>query len=205
MACDAAIFAAVREARSNRATGPADTRTRPLQTGMQAVIQVLNGLTEADIIRSYALGGATGAGLHGEPLATRDVDVFVFLDQQESVLIDLSPLINYCASKGYGEFDGEALLIDGLPVQFIVASSGLETEAVKQADILSDGNFDLRVILPEYLAALALKTGRPKDRARVVYLTALPQFNRDRFHQILECYGLKAQWLSWAQGLDLEP
>ena len=32
------------------------------------------------VIQKYAIGGATAAGFHGEPLATRDIDVFCYLD-----------------------------------------------------------------------------------------------------------------------------
>ncbi len=35
----------------------------------------------------------------------------------------------------------------------------------------------MRVMRPEHLAAIALTVGRPKDRARVVYLAELPQFD----------------------------
>ena len=32
-------------------------------------------------MRQYAIGGATAAGFHGEPLATRDVDVYELHDR----------------------------------------------------------------------------------------------------------------------------
>ncbi|MCF7675606.1 MAG: hypothetical protein K9M97_09695 [Akkermansiaceae bacterium] len=44
---------------------------------MQAVCDVLEQLVSQGTLRHYAIGGATAAGFHGEPLATRDVDVFV--------------------------------------------------------------------------------------------------------------------------------
>jgi hypothetical protein len=46
---------------------------------MQAVCDVLERLVEEAELRNYAIGGASGAGFHGEPLATLDIDVFVFL------------------------------------------------------------------------------------------------------------------------------
>jgi len=46
---------------------------------MQRVCDVLEELTAEGILGNYAIGGATAAGFHGEPLATMDVDVFVFL------------------------------------------------------------------------------------------------------------------------------
>ena len=47
---------------------------------MQAVCDVLEQLVREDTLRHYAIGGATAAGFHGEPLATRDIDVFVFAE-----------------------------------------------------------------------------------------------------------------------------
>lgn len=42
---------------------------------MQRVCDVLEELTAEGILGNYAIGGATAAGFHGEPLATMDVDV----------------------------------------------------------------------------------------------------------------------------------
>ncbi len=47
---------------------------------MQEVCDVLEQLVQIGAIKNYALGGATAAGFYGEPLATRDIDVFVFLN-----------------------------------------------------------------------------------------------------------------------------
>lgn len=47
---------------------------------MQAVCDVLEQLAREGTLKRYAIGGATAAGFHGEPLATRDIDVFVFPD-----------------------------------------------------------------------------------------------------------------------------
>ncbi len=47
---------------------------------MQRVCDVLEELLACGVIQKYAIGGATAAGFHGEPLATRDIDVFCYLD-----------------------------------------------------------------------------------------------------------------------------
>lgn len=47
---------------------------------MQAVCDVLEQLIAEGALKHYAIGGATAAGFHGEPLATRDIDVFVFVE-----------------------------------------------------------------------------------------------------------------------------
>ena len=171
---------------------------------MQVVCDILEQLLREGIVSRYAVGGATAAGFHGEPLATRDVDVFVFLDPPEgSMLVNLDPVFRRLAELGFNEFDEEGLLIHGFPVQFLSAAPGLETEAVEQAIILEWEDHRLRVMRPEHLAVIALSVGRPKDRARLVYLVELPDFNAEPFRQILNRYQLLDRWQQWASGLGL--
>ena len=62
----------------------------------------------------------------------------------------------------------------------------------------------LRIMRPEHLAVIALTVGRPKDRARLVYLVELPDFNTESFRQILTRYQLFDRWQQWASGLGLK-
>lgn len=172
---------------------------------MQAVCDTLEQLLSEGVLTQYAIGGATAAGFHGEPLATRDVDVFVFLDPLPgSLLVTLDPLFNRLKKLGFYEFEEEGLLIHGLPVQFLSASPGLESDAVSAAMIIEWEGHRMRVMRPEHLAAIALTVGRPKDRARLVYLAELPDFDVPFFDQILAHYNLTAQWDQWASALGLD-
>ena len=66
---------------------------------MQAVCDVLEQLVHDGALKQYAIGVATAAGFHGEPLATRDIDVFVFIDPtQGSLLVSLEPLFSILAA-----------------------------------------------------------------------------------------------------------
>ena len=173
---------------------------------MQAVCDVLELLFKEGALKHYAIGGATAAGFHGEPLATRDVDVFVFVDPpQGSLLVSLEPLFSRLSQLGFNEFEEEGLLIHGLPVQFLSATPGLETEAVEQAIVAEWDHHRIRVMRPEHLAAIALTVGRPKDRARLVYLVELPVFDRNRFAAILGQHGLHDRWQQWSTALGLDP
>ncbi|MCW1922326.1 hypothetical protein OKA05_07155 [Luteolibacter arcticus] len=173
---------------------------------MQAVCDVLEELLKSGVVASYAIGGATAAGFHGEPLATRDIDVFVFLNPQPgSILLSLDPVFRELGRMGFDEFDEEGILIHGFPVQFLAAAPGLESEAITEAGLFEWDGHRARVMSAEHLAAIALTVGRPKDRARVVYLVSLPAFDRNRFGGILERHNLLARWQSWAEALGLSP
>ena len=171
---------------------------------METVCDILEQLVREGILKRYAIGGATAAGFHGEPLATRDIDVFVFLDAPSgSLLVEVEPLYRRLRELRFTSFDEEALLIHDLPVQFIVASPGLESEAVEHAATLEWQDHRMRVMTPEYLAAIALHVGRPKDRARLVFLADLPAFNRSRLEEILARHDLSERWRQWSAALGL--
>ncbi len=71
---------------------------------MQAVCDILEQLLSDGTLRQYAIGGATAAGFHGEPLATRDIDVFVYLDPPpDSLLVTLESLFARLAEMGFTE------------------------------------------------------------------------------------------------------
>lgn len=172
---------------------------------MQAVCDVLEQLLSEGILKRYAIGGATAAGFHGEPLATRDIDVFVFVDSPEGSLpITLEPLFSRLAEMGFDEFEEEGLLIHGFPVQFLSAAPGLEIESVDAALLAEWDGHRMRVMRPEHLAAIALTVGRPKDRARLVYLVELPRFDSTLFRDILTRHGLRNRWDEWANALGLQ-
>ena len=104
---------------------------------------------------------------------------------------------------GFTKFEEEGLLIHGFPVQFLNAAPGLETEAVEKALVAEWDQHRIRVMRPEHLAAIALTVGRPKDRARLVYLVSLPDFDHALFAEILGRYHLAKRWQDWGTALGL--
>lgn len=165
---------------------------------MEKTLIVLNDLVNRGLIRGYAIGGAMGATFYLEPLLTFDLDVFVELPTSQSGLLTLSPLYEHLRSRAYRE-EGECVNIEGTPVQFLPAYNALVEEAVKEARRTKFEATSTRVLTPEYLVAIAVQTGRAKDRDRVRLFREQTKLDMVRLRSILERHGLTARWNEWTQ------
>ncbi len=137
---------------------------------MKRTLQVLNELEHAGVIERYAIGGAMGATFYVEPLLTFDLDVFVILPQSAAGLLSLAPLYEALRARGYTE-EGECVLIEGIPVQFLPAYNALLDEALREARTTSYEEALTRVVRAEHLIAICLQTGRDKDRETSAHLS----------------------------------
>ena len=97
---------------------------------IQAVIALLNRMEADGVVRRYAIGGAVGATFYVEPVATLDVGVFVvFQSQPGALLVSLQPLYEYLGERG-GTIDGESVVMEGWPVQFLRPPTPLVEEVL---------------------------------------------------------------------------
>lgn len=154
---------------------------------MDKTLLVLEEMTRLGIIRAYAIGGGIAATYYIEPVLTYDLDVF-FIPVREG-LDELAPLYEFARGRGYVE-QAEALVIEGFPVQFIPAYNDLIREAVADAATLKYRDVQAKVIKAEYLVAIALQTGRAKDRERVIRLLDGGAIDRTVLARILEKHAL---------------
>lgn len=154
---------------------------------MDKALKVINEIALQGIIKTYAIGGGIAATYYIEPLLTYDLDIF-FIPIKEGLDL-LSPIYDYCSERGFGTKD-EAILIEGFPVQFIPAYNDLVHEAVENASTLKYRDVEARVVTAEYLAAIALQTGRAKDRERVIRLLDEADIDRTVLSRILDSFGL---------------
>jgi hypothetical protein len=149
---------------------------------MERTLQVLNGLERDGILNHYAIGGAMGATFYVEPLLTFDLDIFVVLPQTAGGVLTLTPLYEALRAQGYLE-EGKCVNIEGVPVQFLPAYNPLlETTPT-------------RVLRAEHLLAIALQTGRDKDRerARLLRQQASLDLDIDYLTRLLARHGLEAK------------
>ena len=147
----------------------------------------------AGVIQRYAIGGAVGATFYIEPSATQDVDVFVLFSQPASLLVSLAPIYSFFTRRGAVVRD-EHLIIADWPVQFLPATTPLVDDALAHAVHMNVEGQPVAVLSQEHLAAIALDTGRLKDKIRLAQFLASPTFDRGRFDALTERFALTDRW-----------
>lgn len=160
---------------------------------VKATLEVINQMQADGVIGEYAIGGAVGAMLYLEPAATFDVDVFVALPSSKGRLLSLAPIYEYLKARGCVEKQ-EHIVIDGWPVQFISPKDELEREAVAQAVTTELDGIRTRIMPAEHLVAIALRTGRSKDHARILQFLEQKVVDREKLEAIIEKHELRSKW-----------
>lgn len=157
---------------------------------MKKTIEVINKLKKEKLIKNYAIGGAIGVLRWVEPFFTRDLDIFIVPFQEpKGKVIDLSLIYNFLKKRGYDEWLGQWIIIEGIPVEFIPAGN-LAEESVANAQEIEFEGVKTKVIIPEYLIALLLKAGREKDTIKIKMLLEQAKIDRKKLNEILVRYGL---------------
>jgi hypothetical protein len=170
------------------------------------VIAIVNEMEKDGVVRRYAIGGAVGATFYLEPVATLDVDVFVTFDVEPGrLIVTPKPIIDYLAARGC-TMKGEYVIIGDWPVQFLPPISGLVEEALAQATEVDVEGVPARVFTAEHLAAIALETGRAKDKARLLQFIEEGAMDSARFEEIIRRNDLVDAWAKFErQFLSNEP
>jgi len=151
------------------------------------------------VIEQYAIGGAVGAIFYIEPINTNDLDVFFHLKHSGTGLDILAPLYDYLSGLGY-RAQGEAIDIEGWPVQFLPIFNPLLEEAVAQAKEVRFQRTTTRVMQAEHLVAIMLQTGRLKDHARIAQFMEHGVVDQGRLIEILRRHGLTRKWKTLNRG-----
>jgi hypothetical protein len=160
---------------------------------MEKTLAILNQLEQEGIIGHYAIGGAVAATRYIEPIQTYDLDIFVMLPVSPSGLISLTTVYERLERLGYSA-QGESVVIEDWPVQFLPVFNPLTDEALAQALEVKFGATPTRVLSAEYLAAIMLDTGRPKDYTRLVQFFESGVLDRTILERIIDRHGLMEKW-----------
>jgi len=159
---------------------------------MEQALEIIKEMLDRSIIKDCAIGGGVAATYYIEPVLTYDLDVF-FIPMGTGGLDLLGPIYAFAAERGFPA-KAEAIVIGGFPVQFIPAYNDLVREAVSGAAILKYRGVEAKVVTAEYLAAIALQTGRAKDRERLARLLEEADLDRNMLMNILNAHGLSGKF-----------
>jgi len=166
---------------------------------IEEVIRTVNQMKADRIIANYAIGGAVGATFYLEPVSTLDVDIFIEVHAMAgSSIISLDPIFSYLREHGC-KMEGEYIVISGWPVQFLPASGPLLEEALDNAVEVDVDGEPVRVLTAEYLAAIALQTGRAKDKARLLQFIEAHALDRTKFEELVKRHQLVDRWRDFQQ------
>jgi len=161
---------------------------------VQEVIKTVNQMQADGVIESYAIGGTVGATFYLEPVATLDVDIFIMFQAESGKrIISPQPIFDFLKTRG-GTMQGEYIVIAGWPVQFLPPTGPLVEEALREAVTRDVEGIAARVFTAEHLAAVALQTGRAKDKARLLQFVEAGALDAARFQAILARHELVAPW-----------
>jgi hypothetical protein len=166
---------------------------------IKSTIATINQMQADGVVRRYAIGGAVGATFYLEPVDTLDLDVFVTFEADAgSLLVSPQPIFDYLKARG-GNMEGEYIVVAGWPVQFLPAANPLVMEALEQAVERNVAGVPARVFTAEHLAAIALQTGRAKDKARLLQFVEAGALDTARFQDVVTRHGLAATWRRFEQ------
>lgn len=161
---------------------------------LRDVFSELAAARDAHVVNRYAVGGAVGATVYLEPAATEDVDIFVALNPAPGrVLVSLEPAYSFFKQRG-ASVVGERLEIGGWLVQLLSPPTPLVEDALANAVDHDVEGVPVPVFPAAHLAAIALETGRLKDKLRLQQFLASPVLEMSEFLQLVERFGLRQHW-----------
>lgn len=161
---------------------------------MEKVLEILNRMQAEGIIQDFAIGGGIAAIYYLEPYQTDDIDVFISpVIVDEGGLVSFGKIYEYLHNVGYPA-EREYIKIEDWLVQFLPASESVQQEAVDQAIQVAFAGTFTSIFSAEHLAAELLRSGRPKDHARVISLLESEQLEMTALLDIINRNGLGELW-----------
>jgi len=159
---------------------------------MKDVARLLNDMISAGIITDYAIFEAVAQMRYTQAVVTMDADILVVMERQDSLDV-LKPIYDFCSVRGYTP-DRETIRVGEWPVQFVPVFSPLTEEAVREAETGEIEGVSVRAVRADFLAAIALNTGRPKDFARILALLESRAVSSADIAELARRYRLQSEW-----------
>lgn len=156
-------------------------------TQTDKIIPVLNDIVTQGFIKDFVMGGGAAVAYYSLPTQTDDVDFFLSF-KVEPVFLDLSPVLNYLIETYGAKYDGDHILLFGIPIQFLVPGDKLSEEAFNKTNFVEE--IGCKIMKLEYLVAIMLQLNKPKYRMRVAYIKEEKKYDEVLLNKILKEYNL---------------
>jgi hypothetical protein len=156
---------------------------------MKKTLKKINDLVKQGIITNYAIAGGMAQFYYIEPSVTYDLDLIVQVPGEENTLNPLAKIYDWAAQNGY-QPESEHIIIEGIPVQFLLAYNDLVKEALENSNKVSLYEEAAYILGPEYLMAIMLQTGRLSDKERLSKFLIEDVYDKNKFFTILERFNL---------------
>jgi len=160
---------------------------------MKNTLKVINQLLHNGIIKKYAIAGGMAQFYYIEPSATYDLDLVVQIKGEENSLHPLEELYGWAKKNNY-KIDREHILIEGIPVQFLLAYNGLLHEALCNALEITIFDEPSSIFGAEYLMAIMLQTGRSIDRERFIRFINEADYDKIFLESLVKKFNLEVMY-----------
>jgi len=157
---------------------------------MQKTIKIINELVEKKIIERYAIAGGMAQFYYIEPSVTYDLDLIVHIPEEENTLNPLSTIYDWANKNGF-KTEYEHIVIEGIPVQFLLAYNKLVEEALQNRNEITIFNEKTFILKAEYLMAVMLQTGRLTDKERLARFFLEAEYEKEKFLELIKRFGLE--------------
>ena len=101
--------------------------------------------------------------------------------------------------RGYLKEENECVVIEGVPVRFLPVYNSLVEESLNRAQHTTYENVPTCILRSEYLVAIALQTGRSKDREHARILREQARLDMNLLLAILKRHKLEEKWKQWTE------
>ena len=156
--------------------------------------EAIKDFADRGLILDWAVSGAIASYLYMSPTYTDDLDLMVAYPGT-GLLIDPSPLFRYAEERGYLVTEGDHIQIHGVSVQFLPTGTPLTEEALVKAECSCIGGTSAKFLGAEYLMAIMLEVGRPKDFLRLLSMLDEAEYDHLKFHEdLVSRFDLRAKW-----------
>lgn len=136
---------------------------------MKRALETANAMRDSGVIGPYAIVGSIAIIYYASPINTDDLDIFFLHESAPSEGFSMQKIYEYLASLGFEPQDF-TVNIAGVKVQFVPSTGPLSDEAIATALPATVFGVETRIATPEYLIAMKLTAGRPKDFAHIAHL-----------------------------------